>query len=73
MGRHTKIKQLTGPELERFLKAAWDMRSACCDPVIAPSSDHGSALADLNEAIRDAIKKITGKEPEWISRSNRWP
>ncbi|RPI47154.1 MAG: hypothetical protein EHM67_00130, partial [Hyphomicrobiaceae bacterium] len=64
MGRHTKIKTLSGPELERFLKAAADMRDACCEPVISASSDHGHALADLNEAIRAAVKTITGREPE---------
>ena len=45
---------------------------ACCEPRIAASYEHAHALADLNQEIRLAIMAITGKEPEWVTRSNRF-
>ena len=68
MGRHPKLKHLSQPKITRFPAAA--LRHACCAPRVAPWSDHGIALTDLNEAIRATIIKLTGREPDWVTRSN---
>ena len=70
--RHRKLKQLSEPEIVRFLEAAAALRLACCEPRIAASCEHAHALADLNQEIRKAIVVITGKEPDWVTRSNRF-
>ena len=67
-GRHNKLKHLSEPEIARFLEAAAALRLACCEPRIAASCEHAHALADLTQEIRQAIIKITGKEPEWVTR-----
>ena len=69
--RHRKSKQLSEPEIARFLEAAAALRMACCEPRIAASCEHAHALADLNQEIRQAIVVITGKESEWVTCSNR--
>jgi hypothetical protein len=66
-------QQAQEPEIVRFLEAAAALRMACCEPRIAASCQHAPALADLNQEIRKAIIKITGKEPEWLTRSNSAP
>ena len=71
MGRHPKTKMLSVPEIARFLEAAAALRNVCCEPRIAASSDHAHALTDLNEAIRATIIKLIGREPDWVTRSNR--
>ena len=71
MGRHPKVKQLSQPEIARFLEAAAALRNVCCEPRIAASSDHAHALSDVVQEIRKAVVVITGNEPEWVTRSNR--
>ena len=59
------------PRTSLHLVWAAALRVACCEPRIAASCEHAHALADLNQEIRKAIVVITGKEPEWVTRSNR--
>ena len=71
--RHKKRTELSESEIARFLDAATALHRACCDPLIAPWSDHGHALTDLNQAICAAIRTITGRDAEWIYRSSTGP
>jgi hypothetical protein len=48
-GRHKK--QLSEPEIARFLEAATALHMACCEPRFAPWSEHFQALDDVNQAI----------------------
>ena len=70
--RHKKLKHLSEPEIVRCLEAAAALRLACCEPRIAASCGHAHALADLNQEIRKAVMAITGKEPDCVTRSNRF-
>jgi hypothetical protein len=48
MSRRKKLTYLTQPEIDWFMKAATELHSACCDPIISPSCDH-SPRADRTE------------------------
>ena len=72
-GGRKKRTELSEPEIAHFLGAATALHEACCVPLIAPWGDHGHTLTDLNQAICAAIRTITGREAEWISRSSTGP
>ena len=71
--RRKKRTELSEPEIAHFIGAATALHEACCVPLIAPWGDHGHTLMDLNQAICAAIRTITGREAEWISRSSTGP
>jgi hypothetical protein len=66
MSRRKQLTYLTELEIDRFMKAAMELRCACCDPVIGPSCDHSRALKKLNAAIVTAIEAVTGDKAPWM-------
>ena len=65
--RHKRRKSLTDFERERFAREAAEMHSRLIPHMIAlsPLSDDYKAVARLSSAIQDAIREITGEDPEW--------
>jgi hypothetical protein len=49
-------------EIACFLDAVTALHRACCDPLIAPWSEHFYALDAVNQAICPAIRTITDKD-----------
>ena len=66
MSRRKQPTHLTQPEVARFMSAAKELHCACCRPIIAPSSTHSRALADLNAATITAIEAVTGDKAPWM-------
>ena len=64
-------KELSQAELELFLKKAEELHNAICRPIIRTTSPQFWPLKDLNQAICEAIIKITGKDPVWVQSSIR--
>ena len=50
------------PELARLIGAATALYRGRRDPLVAPWSDRGHTLTDLNQAICAAIRTITGRD-----------
>ncbi len=68
MVRRNKPKQLSGPDLERFLAAAEGLHKSIVGPLISPQCDHYRSMQTLHEALLKTVRDITGKEVEFI----RW-
>ncbi|TIT82494.1 MAG: hypothetical protein E5W45_01685 [Mesorhizobium sp.] len=68
MVRRNKTKQLSGPELERFLQAAEGLHKSIVEPLISPQCDQFRSMQDLHEALLKTVREVTGKEVEFI----RW-
>ncbi|RWA64411.1 hypothetical protein [Mesorhizobium sp.] len=68
MVRRNKPKQLSGPELERFLQAAEGLHLSIVGPLISPQCDHYRSMQDLHEALLKTVREVTGKEVAFI----RW-
>ena len=68
MVRRNKPKQLSGPDLDRFLEASAAMHTAIVGPLISPQCDHYRSMRDLHEALLKTVKDITGKDAEFV----RW-
>ncbi|RWC00333.1 MAG: hypothetical protein EOQ57_17210 [Mesorhizobium sp.] len=62
MVRRNKPKQLTGPDLERFLQAAEGLHNCIVNPLISTQCEHYRSLRDLHEALLKAVEDITGKD-----------
>lgn len=58
--------KLSDAQLERFIAAATELHLACCQPLISPSGAHYRALTDLNQAVCEAIRAVTGEDPQWM-------
>ncbi|RWA60325.1 hypothetical protein [Mesorhizobium sp.] len=68
MVRRNKPRQLSGPDLERFLQAAEVLHKSIVDPLISPQCDHYRSLQLLHEALLKTVREVTGKEVAFI----RW-
>ena len=68
MVRRNKPKQLSGPDLERFLKASSELHMAIVRPLTSPQCDHYRSMRDLHEALLKAVKDVTGKDADFV----RW-
>jgi membrane-associated PAP2 superfamily phosphatase len=75
MPRRTRLKELSEHEVERFLADATAFFGTINKRQmrIAPSSAHYRALWALNDAVIEAIKAITGKDPPWMRPNTRPP
>ncbi|QPC91895.1 hypothetical protein GA829_15595 [Mesorhizobium sp. INR15] len=68
MARHKLMKQLSEPQIARFLEDAEKLHKSITAPLIAPSSEHFQALQALNQALLLSVKQVTGETALWI----RW-
>ncbi|MET3522929.1 MULTISPECIES: hypothetical protein [unclassified Mesorhizobium] len=68
MVRRNKPRQLSGPDLERFLQAAEALHKSIVGPLISPQCDHYRSLQLLHEALLRTVREVTGKEVAFI----RW-
>lgn len=68
MVRRNKPKQLSGPDLERFLQAAEGLHKSIVAPLISAQCDDYRAMQKLHEALLKTVRDITGKEVDFI----RW-
>jgi len=68
MVRRNRPKQLSGPDLERFLQAAEGMHRSIVSPMISPQCGHYRAMQALHEKLLQTVREVTGKEVEFI----RW-
>ncbi|MDX8433457.1 hypothetical protein RFN25_08425 [Mesorhizobium abyssinicae] len=68
MVRRNKPRQLSGPDLERFLQAAEALHKSIVGPLISPQCDHYRSLQLLHEALLKTVREVTGKEVGFI----RW-
>lgn len=62
MVRRNKPRQLSGPDLERFLQAAEALHKSIVGPLISPQCDHYRSLQLLHEALLRTVREVTGKE-----------
>lgn len=65
--RRKRRVKLSQSETAEFMEAATRLHRACCRPLLSTMSDDHRVLSDLNEAICEAIVKVTGKEPPWMT------
>ena len=65
--RHRRRKSLTAFERERFAQEATEAHRRLNSYLTAltPLCDDYKAVLRLSNAIQDAIRDITGDEPEW--------
>lgn len=66
--RHTRRKALYDIERERFARETSEMHSKLLAYtfVLSPLSDQYRAISKLNSALMQAIRDVTGEEPEWM-------
>ena len=68
MARTKLSKQLSQPEIERFLVAAEALHRSVVQPLLSPGCDHFRALQEAHGAMLKTVKDITGKDAPFI----RW-
>ena len=68
MVRRNRPRQLSGPDLERFLLAAEGLHKSIVGPLISPSCDDCRSMQELHATLLKTVRKVTGKEVEFI----RW-
>ena len=66
MVRRNKPKQLSGPDLDRFLLAAEGLHRSIVGPLISPQCDDYRSLRALQDALLKTVKEITGKDAEFV-------
>ncbi len=66
MVRRNRPKQLSGPDLERFLQAAEGMHRSIVRPLISPQCEHYRSMQALHERLLQTVRDVTGKEVEFI-------
>lgn len=57
MVRRKKPKQLSGPELERFLLAAGGLHKGIVAPLISPQCDDYRSMRKLHEALLNTVRE----------------
>lgn len=65
--RHKRRKALTDFERERFAGEAGEMHRKLMSFTLAlsPLSDDYKAISRFHDALLQAIRDVTGEEPEW--------
>lgn len=72
--RHKRRKFLTDIERERFVQEATELHHKLNANLMAltPLSGDYRAILKLSEALRNAIRDVTGDEPEWCKVQCSW-
>ncbi|UCI06302.1 hypothetical protein [Mesorhizobium sp. B1-1-8] len=68
MVRRNKPKQLSGADLEQFLKAAEALHASITRSLISPQCEHYRSMQMVHAALLKSVREITGTDAPFI----RW-
>lgn len=75
MGKHRRRKSLSETERAEIVDAATALHRAlmgCSASINATSADY-HAMAQLNGAIVETVRAVTGEDPPWMRLRTGWP